>query len=213
MKLRIPSFKSASILSIFIRGMTWTIPNKENAIFLTFDDGPHPEITPKVLAILKKYKVKATFFCIGKNVEKYPEIYQQIINEGHSVGNHTYSHHSGWRSNNKGYYADIEKAAADFIDSDLFRPPYGEVSPIQYNHLKVKYRIIMWDVLSKDYDQKLKPAQVLDNVTSGLQSGSIIVMHDSEKALPNMMVNLEPIITFALDQGFTFKAIPYNKHK
>jgi peptidoglycan-N-acetylglucosamine deacetylase len=212
MKLGIPSFKSATILSMFIRGMTWTIPNSENAIFLTFDDGPHPEITPKVLAILKKYKVKATFFCIGKNVEKYPKIYQQIINEGHSIGNHTYSHHSGWKSNNNGYYADVEKAA-ELIDSDLFRPPYGEVSPIQYNHLKDRYRIIMWDVLSKDYDQRLNSSQVLDNVTSGLQSGSIIVMHDSEKAAPNMIGNLEPIITFALDKGFTFKAIPYNKQK
>jgi peptidoglycan-N-acetylglucosamine deacetylase len=210
MKIAIPSVKTASILSMFIKGMTWTIPNDENAIFLTFDDGPHPEITPKVLSILHLFDVKATFFCIGKYVEKYPEIYKSILDMGHSVGNHTYAHHSGWKSNNKGYYADIRKAEM-LINTDLFRPPYGELSPLQYNHLKDKYRIIMWDVLSKDYDTSISPIEVLNNVKTQVRSGSIIVMHDSEKARPNMLDNLQPIIAFVLSNGYTFKPIPYNK--
>jgi peptidoglycan-N-acetylglucosamine deacetylase len=202
--------KVTSILSYFIKGMTWTIPNSSNEIFLTFDDGPHSEITPFVLDLLEKKKIKATFFCIGKNVELYPDIYEKIIAQGHSVGNHTYLHHSGWKSNNKGYYADIAKAQK-LIDSDLFRPPYGELSPIQYQHLKDKYRIVMWDALSKDYDEILTKDEVIKNVTDVLKSGSIIVMHDNEKAKNHLKQTLEDIIDYALDHNFVFKPIPYNK--
>ncbi|MBK8698806.1 MAG: polysaccharide deacetylase family protein [Saprospiraceae bacterium] len=183
------------------------MPNKENKIYLTFDDGPIPEVTPWVLDVLKIKNIPATFFCVGANVDKYPELYQRILKEGHSVGNHTYHHVSGWKMKNEEYKAEID-LAAKVIRSNLFRPPYGQISPGQLADIRHEYKIIMWDVLSKDYDQSLAVAQVIDNVISTVKSGSIIVMHYSLKAEKNLRGSLEITIDQLTAKGFLFCAIP-----
>jgi peptidoglycan-N-acetylglucosamine deacetylase len=206
MKGIIPPFKATSILSYFIKGFTWTIPNSDNDIYLTFDDGPIPDITPWVLDVLKAKNIKATFFCVGENVEANPAIYKRILDEGHSVGNHTYNHVSGWKTENTLYKDNIEKAAK-CIESSLFRPPYGELSPNQYMMIKDQYRVIMWDVLSKDYDGTVDEETCLNNVIDHVKSGSIIVMHDSLKAECNLKGTLEKMIEILLAKNFHFKAI------
>jgi peptidoglycan-N-acetylglucosamine deacetylase len=204
----LPPVKSVSILSMFVRGLTWTMPNAENSIFLTFDDGPIPDVTPFVLDLLERKNIKATFFCIGENVKKNPLLYQRILEEGHSVGNHTQHHLSGWTASNTEYYKEIEEANK-YIKSDLFRPPYGKISPLQINHVKSSYKIIMWDILSEDYDDDKSHDQVLSNVLDHVKSGSIIVMHDNIKAQKNLRSTLEIIIDTCIDKGYHFKAMPY----
>jgi len=179
-------------------------------VFLTFDDGPIPEVTPWVLDLLKKEDIKATFFCVGENVQKYPGIYQQILDEGHSVGNHTFNHLQGIKTNNQDLFSNIEKAA-NYIHSDLFRPPHGLLKPSQYKYLKKKYRIIMWDLISCDYDKWIKPGEVLKNVTDFVRPGSIITFHDSEKARINLMKALPLSIQWMKEQGYRFEAIPYSQ--
>lgn len=205
----IPPFKASSVLSFFIKGFTWTLPNKENSIYLTFDDGPIPEVSPWVLDVLKAKGIKATFFCVGKNVEENPAIYQRILDEGHSVGNHTYDHVSGWKTDNDVYKASIDKAA-EFITSNLFRPPYGSISPNQYMMIKNEYKVIMWDVLSKDYDGTVDEMTCFHNIVDNVKSGSIIVMHDSLKAECNLRATLEKAIDYLLDKGYNFKKIENN---
>jgi peptidoglycan-N-acetylglucosamine deacetylase len=206
MRFSSPFIKPASILSLFLKGMTWTLPNENNEVYLTFDDGPIPEVTPWVLDLLKEKNAKATFFCVGHNVEKHPYIYQRILAEGHRVGNHTYTHPSGWKLDDASYMEEIQKAAS-VINSSLFRPPYGEVNPRQYQSLKEKYRIIMWDVLTKDYDPKMKPQDCIDIVQNQTKSGSIIVMHDSLKAECNLRDSLPTIIDYLQNQGFLLASI------
>lgn len=206
MKSIIPPFKPISILSLFFRGLTWTLPNTENKIYLTFDDGPIPEVTPWVLDVLKAKGIKATFFCVGANVQKHPDIYARILEEGHSVGNHTQNHLSGWTAANEAYLQEIEEAAR-YITSPLFRPPYGRISPIQYAQIKDRYKVIMWDTLSKDYDVTLSSDQVYQNATSGVKSGSILVFHDSLKAECHLRDVLEQVIDELLCRNFVFGVI------
>jgi peptidoglycan/xylan/chitin deacetylase (PgdA/CDA1 family) len=206
MKSIIPPFKPISILSLFFKGLTWTLPNDENKIYLTFDDGPIPEVTPWVLDVLKARDIKATFFCVGANVKNNPDIYARILAEGHTVGNHTQNHLSGWTAANDAYLQEIE-AAAQCINSTLFRPPYGRISPIQYAQIKDQYKVIMWDTLSKDYDTTLSSDQVYQNATTGVKSGSIIVFHDSLKAECHLRDVLEPVIDELLCRNFVFDTI------
>ena len=206
MRTSIPVFKPASLLSLFFRGLTWTIPNDNNEVYLTFDDGPIPEVTPWVLDVLREKKVKATFFCVGDNVCKHPELYQRIIDEGHAVGNHTYHHVSGWKMKNEDYRAEVDQAA-ELINSKLFRPPYGQISPGQYNLLKDDYKIIMWDVLSKDYDEAQSGESCYQNVIKATRSGSIIVFHDSLKAECNLRDSLEKTIDYLLSYGYNLQSI------
>ena len=206
MRTSIPVFKPATLLSLFFRGLTWTIPNDNNEVYLTFDDGPIPEVTPWVLDVLKEKNVKATFFCVGDNVAKNPDIYQRILSEGHTVGNHTYHHVSGWKMKNEDYKIEVDKAA-QLIQSNLFRPPYGQISPGQYNLLKDDYKIVMWDVLTKDYEQSLSSETCYQNVVKGTKSGSIIVFHDSIKAECNLRDILEKSIDYLLDYGYVLKSI------
>ncbi len=206
MKGIIPPFKATSLLSYFIKGFTWTIPNEENHIFLTFDDGPIPEVTPWVLDILKAKEIKASFFCVGKNVEDNRAIYERILAEGHTVGNHTYNHLSGWKTENEAYKTNIMQAAS-LINSNLFRPPYGAISPLQYMMLKDDYKVVMWDVLSKDYDSTIDVNTCYHNVIDHVKSGSIIVMHDSIKAEKNLRASLENIIDYLIEKGYKFKII------
>ena len=191
---------------IYSSALTWKIPVEENKIFLTFDDGPHPTITPFVLNCLKQYKAKATFFCIGKNVQLYQGVFQQIINEGHRIGNHTHNHLNGWKTTDKKYFENII-LAKKFIDSNLFRPPYGRITRFQIQQLQSIFNIIMWDVLSGDFDADLSPQKCLQNVVSNTSSGSIIVFHDSEKAFPRLEYALPKALEFFAEQGCVMEGI------
>jgi len=204
-RVRLPGF----ITSLF-KNAVWRLGNNDRVVYLTFDDGPIPEVTPWVLELLKKEDVKATFFCVGDNVQKYPEVYEQILMDGHSVGNHTFNHWQGLKKYDRVFFMNIEKAGLS-IDSDLFRPPHGWLKASQYNYLKKKFRIIMWDLISCDYNHRIKPEKVLKNVTDYVRPGSIITFHDSLKAKKSLMVALPLSIQWMKEQGYRFEAIPYNK--
>jgi len=178
----------------------------ENHVYLTFDDGPTPEVTPWVLDNLREYEAKGTFFCLGRNVDRYPEIYQQILDEGHGVGNHTYSHLKGSHTSNSEYINDIKLAGWD-IESKLFRPPYGRFRKSQIRELRKDYKIVMWDVLSQDYDQKINPEKCFSNIKENIRPGSIIVFHDSLKARDNLYHALPAMLEQYSDK-FRFLPIP-----
>jgi len=189
----------------------WSIPGNDKILYLTFDDGPHPEATPFVLKELKKHNALATFFCIGKNVVSYPAIYKQLVNEGHSVGNHTYNHLNGWKTGNDDYLKDIALASNE-IDSDLFRPPYGRITSFEARNLKAAMKgkepkVIMWDVLSGDFDTACTPQQCLSNVIFASAPGSIIIFHDSEKAFPRLEYTLPKVLYYFSEKGYLFKAL------
>jgi peptidoglycan/xylan/chitin deacetylase (PgdA/CDA1 family) len=198
-------------LRAFYPKCTWNIPSKEKVIYLSFDDGPHPEATPFVLAELKKYNAKATFFCIGNNVLKHPNIYESILQAGHRVGNHTYDHLNGWKSTTNDYIENI-KDATSLIDSNLFRPPYGRITKRQIRALSsmknLPQQIIMWDVLSADFDLKLNGEDCARNVLKYTKPGSIIVFHDSQKAWDRMSVALPLVLDHFSKLGYRFEAIP-----
>ncbi|MBK9383188.1 MAG: polysaccharide deacetylase family protein [Chitinophagaceae bacterium] len=189
----------------------WSINTNEKKIYLTFDDGPHPTITPFVLGELKKYGAKATFFCIGKNVVSYPGVYQQILDEGHRTGNHTQNHLNGWQTVNDIYFSDIEEATLH-INSDLFRPPYGRIRSSQAKYIrramdKETAKIVMWDVLSGDFDKSTTPEQCMRNVVGKTNDGSVVVFHDSEKAWEKLSYTLPRILEHFSRKGFNFSVI------
>ncbi|HEX8376580.1 MAG TPA: polysaccharide deacetylase family protein [Pedobacter sp.] len=186
--------------------LTWRMPAEENDIFLTFDDGPHPTITPFVLDALETYNAKATFFCIGKNVEANQPVFHRILNEGHAIGNHTFNHFNGWKTDDKTYFDDVAKAKA-IINSKLFRPPYGRISRFQIQQLSKLFNIIMWDVLSGDFDTTLSPEQCLKNVIANTRPGSIIVFHDSEKAFERLKHALPGALKHFSNQGYNYRTI------
>lgn len=192
--------------SFFSKSLIWDIPNDDKIIYLTFDDGPTPEVTNKVLALLEKYKAKATFFCIGKNVENHPELYKQILKNGHGVGNHTQNHINGVKVMDAEYYDNISRAS-EHINSKLFRPPYGRIKNGQVKFLRDKYQIIMWSVLSGDFDIKLSKEQCKKNVIRNTKSGSIVVFHDSLKAKERMLYALEACLKYFQEKGYRFEAI------
>lgn len=193
----------------------WRIKTGEKVLYLTFDDGPHPTVTPFVLDELMKYNAKATFFCLGKNVVVHPEIYKRILDEGHSVGNHTHNHLNGWKTRNRTYLEDIGRAS-DHIDSPLFRPPYGKISPLQSKRLssymrKQNTKVVMWDVLSGDFDLNISPEYCAWNVIRTSKAGSIIVFHDSGKAFPRIKYALPKTLQFFSEKGFRFQSVPFLK--
>lgn len=196
-------------LKTLYRGLVWQIPTKEKVLYLSFDDGPHPVATPFVLDELKKYDARATFFCIGKNVEGYPQLYRRILLEGHRVGNHTYDHLNGWKVGDKRYLENIGEAAR-LIDSDLFRPPYGRISAFQSALLRsapFHYRIIMWQVLSADFDRALTADRCARYVMRHARPGSIVVFHDSEKAFDRLRGALPAVLAHFSGLGYKFEAI------
>ena len=176
-------------------------------MFLTFDDGPTPEITREVLAVLSRFKAQATFFCIGRNVERNPEIYRLILNSGHATGNHTYSHLKGWNTPDAAYFNDIALAAR-YVPSKLFRPAYGMITPAQLRYLKQLYRIVMWDVMSYDFAYNTSPEKCLQNVIRYTRPGSIIVFHDSVKAAEKTLYVLPRVLEHYAEMGYVFKPIP-----
>lgn len=205
-----PRVHLPGLFTSLFREAVWRINTAEPVVFLTFDDGPVPEITPWVLDLLQEENMKATFFCVGENVQKHPGVYRRILDEGHSVGNHTFNHVQGFRKTNQEYFANIEKAAR-LIDSDLFRPPHGRIKATQYHHLKRKFRIVMWDVVSCDYDARLAPEEVFRNIRHFVRPGSIITFHDSVKAERNLKEVLPQAIRWIKEQGYRFEAIPQQK--
>ena len=185
----------------------WRIPMKHKAVFLTFDDGPIPEVTPWVLDLLDHYGIKATFFCVGDNVRKHPETFRMVVERGHSVGNHTMHHLQGAKVTTARYVADIMEAHA-LIDSPLFRPPHGLIRWKQAGAIKDNMRIIMYDLVTRDYSKKLTGEQVLDNVRRYVRNGSIIVFHDSLKSESNLRYALPRAIEWLKENGYQFLPIP-----
>ncbi len=200
-------YKTPSILKKIFPDLTWDIPAQSKSIYLTFDDGPVNHITDWVLEVLKDYDIKATFFCIGKNVAENPHLYEKILTNKHRVGNHTYNHIKGWYSLNSTYYQDVE-SCRELVDSNLFRPPYGKIMFPQSKAILAKgYEIIMWDVLSGDFDAKVSPQQCLANVIKHTESGSIVVFHDSLKAANNMKFAMPLYVEYFLNEGYEFKVL------
>jgi len=194
----------------FIFGLVFSCSQENKKIYLTFDDGPTPEITPQVLKILKQNKIKATFFCIGKKIKRHPDIFQQIINEGHQVGNHSYEHEDGWQTGLKPYLNSISKTETlieQFTSSiKLFRPPYGHLSFSQIKHLKQRsYKIVMWTSISGDFKENLDTKYALDYLTEKTKSGDILVFHDSRKASRQLFAILPQLITNLKKRGFIFE--------
>ncbi|MCI5058907.1 MAG: polysaccharide deacetylase family protein [Flavobacteriales bacterium] len=181
------------------------IKDTEN-VHLTFDDGPHPEITPWVLEQLSKHQQKATFFILGKNAEAHPEIVERILHEGHKIGNHSYDHPNGWNTPKASFVDNVLKAK-DIIDSELFRPPYGKITPGQISMLK-EFKIIMWDVLTGDYDQSKDSQKMLERIIKKTQPGSIIVFHDSEKARENLFFVLPKYLNYLFQARINSAIIP-----
>lgn len=197
--------RADKLLRLFVPAV-WNIDDGRQSVYLTFDDGPCPEVTPQVLDILDNYGIKATFFCVGDNVRKYPETYRLLLSRGHKVGNHTMHHIKGFDSKFERYIADVQEAAG-FIDSHLFRPPYGRITRRQFNELKKSYKVIMWDVITRDYNNRLRPEKCFSIVKRFTRRGSIIVFHDSPKSSKNMLTALPWAIEWLLSQGYEFKTI------
>lgn len=191
----------------------WKVKNSPKTVYLTFDDGPIPEVTPQVLEVLKSFDVKATFFCIGDNVKKHPKVFQMIVDDGHQTGNHTFNHLKGWQTETETYMenATLCEAALEEhkpISSWLFRPPYGKIKRAQSKALRSKgYKIVMWDILSADYDCEITPEKCYQNSINKVEDGSIIVFHDSLKASKNMLYALPKTIKTLQEQGFKFDII------
>lgn len=175
-------------------------------LFLTFDDGPIPDVTPEILNILKGYDIQATFFCVGDNIRKHPDIFQRISDEGHRIGNHTHNHLKGWKTSFEEYLENVE-ACNQLTQTDLFRPPYGRGTKKQYRELEKQYRIVMWDVMSGDFDPGISPDQCLKNVLNHTENGSIIVFHDNIKARERVLYALPRAIEHWLEQGYNFKTL------
>lgn len=185
----------------------WRINPTERVVYLTFDDGPIPEVTPRVLEILRNYGVKATFFMVGDNVRKYPEVFEMVKSDGHRLGNHTFNHLGGIKHSTKDYVLNIHKANA-YIHSDLFRPPHGWLRHRQYYFLKRHYKLVMWDLVTRDYSKRLNADDVFENVRRYARPGSIITFHDSLRSVPKLWSALPRSIEWLLADGYEFRVIP-----
>lgn len=207
--------KTPSIIKSIFKNYTWDVPNDKNKIYLTFDDGPTPKITSWVLAELKKYNAKATFFCIGDNIKKYPTLFAEVVANGHAIGNHTYNHLNGWQTENEKYILNVALFDTEVLKNDykivapfIFRPPYGKIKPSQAKILrKLGYKIIMWDIISNDVDGSISKEECLTNILKNTKAGSIIVFHDSIKAFENLEYVLPKVLAFLNKEGFVFEKL------
>ena len=202
--------KSPQFVKNLFPNFTWKIPTDEKRVFLTFDDGPVADVTPWVLRTLADYDAKATFFCVGENIRKYPQIFAQIREAGHSVGNHTFNHLNGWATENIPYFHNVRHCAG-LVNSELFRPPYGRLKPKQAQFLQRHYRVVMWDVLSGDFDPALSPQQCFRNVVNHAEPGSIVVFHDSLKARERLEYALPKVLEHFSALGYRFEALNERK--
>lgn len=185
----------------------WRINTKQKKLYLTFDDGPHPEITPKVLQLLNAYQAKASFFCVGKRVELYPHVVQEILQQGSIIGNHSYSHLNGWQTSTSSYLRDVDQVKPLF-GSNLFRAPYGRMKNSQAMELRKKgFQLVMWTVLSQDYDSKITPKECSERCVKNLKLGDIILFHDSEKAKENMFAGVEAVLKWGSENGYEFETL------
>ncbi len=209
-------FKNISTLGrLLYPSLLWNMSRNTKTLYLSFDDGPHPEITPWVLDVLKTHNAKATFFCVGENILKFPKAFNQILSEGHSFGNHTHNHLKGWKTPTSQYLENvleaesvIEKYSAKTKRNKLFRPPYGRIKPSQIKRLQeLNYKIVMWDTLSADFDERISAEECYKNVIENSKAGSIIVFHDSEKALEKLKRVLPKVLEYYSKKGFRFKGI------
>ncbi len=210
MKAYLP--KTPSVIKRLFSKYTWCFASNKKELFLTFDDGPTPDVTEFVLSELRKYNAKATFFCIGKNIKNHPDIFKQIISDGHTVGNHTQNHLNGWKTRNTTYInntLECEKYLSNIKStSKIFRPPYGKIKKHQAKELfKKGYKIILWDVLSADFDTSISKEKCLSNVINNTKKGSIVVFHDSVKASERMQYALSKMLEYFSERGYVFKAI------
>jgi peptidoglycan/xylan/chitin deacetylase (PgdA/CDA1 family) len=207
--------KTNRIVKLLFPKYIWDIPNSANKVYLTFDDGPTPEITEWVLEQLEHYNAKATFFCIGQNIEKNPKIFDRLISAGHVIGNHTFNHLKGWKTSNDIYIENIKKCSeysSPHSESknklELFRPPYGKIKNTQAKALRtLGYKIIMWDVISMDFDQGISSEQCLSNVLDNIAEGSIVVFHDSVKAKEHLQFVLPKTLAYLKEKGLQCEAI------
>ncbi len=201
--------KTPSLIKFIFKNWVWSFSKKEKIIYLTFDDGPTPEITEWTLAQLNKYHAKATFFCIGKNVQQYPKIYQKIVENNHSIGNHTHNHLHGLKTTTADYLDNINKAELAFQKKPkLFRPPYGKLSFSQAKKIRENgSKIVMWDVLSADFDTSISKEECLKNVIKHTSNGSIVVFHDSVKASEKLKFVLPQLLEYYTSKGYIFKSI------
>lgn len=196
--------KTSKFIQCLFPSLVWRKRNSQNNIWLTFDDGPCPKATPFILKILKEEKVNATFFLVGKSIQEYPELFAQIIKGNHIVANHSYSHKNGWISKNSSYFYDVERCQDLMPENKLFRPPYGKISMMQIKELKKKYKIILWDVLSRDFDSNIGPGKVKDNVLDNTSTGSILVFHNNQKSFKNLKPILQKTIRELKEKGMRF---------
>ena len=198
---QIPDF-----IKLMWRTPVWRINPSEKVIYLTFDDGPNPEVTPRVLDILDEFEAKATFFCVGENVMKYPEIFQEVKHRGHAVGNHTFNHVKGTEKTVKEYVDNVGKAH-EYIHSKLFRPPHGRITLSQVNKLKADFKIIMWDFITYDFDRQVTSTEILKEVKLRSRNGSVVIFHDSLKARKNVLEALPEALRYWKKEGYEVKAL------
>lgn len=195
------------ILQKIFPSLVWKCLTNEKKVWLTFDDGPNPKVTNYILNVLKKNNIKATFFCVGNKIEQYPDIINKIKQEGHTIGNHSYSHINGFKTSTKKYINDISKCQELIPNTKIFRPPFGKITPIQISKLKQDFKIIMWDVMAYDFRDSLTKEECLLNVTDNVESGSIIVLHDNLKSFEKIKYLLPKIIDKLKDRKFNFSEI------
>jgi peptidoglycan/xylan/chitin deacetylase (PgdA/CDA1 family) len=186
--------------------ITWKVKTPDKAVYLTFDDGPHPIITPWILGELAKFGGKGTFFCVGENVTKFSQTYQSILQAGHATGNHSFNHLNGWKTANTTYFDNIEKCHK-VINSRLFRPPYGRLTFSQYAYLKRKYEIVMWSILTRDYEKNLDTKEAMREIIKHISNGDVIVFHDSEKAEKNIKILLPQVLHYLHENGYEMRTL------
>ena len=186
--------------------LVWRKETLDKEIWLTFDDGPTPEVTPWILSVLKKENVKATFFLVGQQIEEFPELVGAIIKDGHKIANHSYSHKNGWLTNKEKYLEDIDNCQELMPNNKLFRPPYGKITKAQITALKEEYKIILWDILSYDFQQNRSPKRVQENIINNTSAASIIVMHNNQMSFKNLQLILEDTIQQLKAKGYNFSA-------
>jgi peptidoglycan-N-acetylglucosamine deacetylase len=204
--------KIPSLVQRYVRRCRWRVETPAKALYLTFDDGPTPEITAWVLAELDRYQALATFFWVGNHVVQYPELAHRVIDSGHSIGNHTQNHVNGWRTSLKGYlreFLQCQRSIFEYTGAQprLFRPPYGRITHTKARYIARTHDIVMMDVIAGDFDPSLSPAACFENVVNHAQPGSIILLHDSAKAWPRLRVLLPQLLQYYAEQGYRFEAL------